>query len=53
MEEKGDLTVPVELDSGEVVHVSLQDALREADAESGYVRPDILDAAVACKLTRG
>jgi len=53
LEEKGDLTVPVELETGEVAHVSLQDALREADAESAYANKNSFDAAVQCALTRG
>jgi len=52
LEERGDMQVPVENESGEIVYVSLQEALREADAEAAYANKNTFDAAVQCALTK-
>jgi len=51
LEEKGDLTVPVELEDGRIV--TAEEALRETDAELTTVNKNTLDVAVACGLRRG
>lgn len=53
LDEQGDIVVPIELENGETVNVSMRAALAEADAEMQYVRPETLNAAVVCAMTRG
>ena len=53
LDEKGDIIVPIEMESGEVVNVSLRQALADADAELQYSTPKAFNAAVVCALTRG
>ncbi|NHC63176.1 lytic transglycosylase domain-containing protein [Paenalcaligenes suwonensis] len=53
LDEKGDIIVPIEMEGGEVVNVSLRQALADADAELQYSTPKAFNAAVVCALTRG
>lgn len=53
LDEKGDIIVPIEMENGEVVNVSLRQALADADAELQYSTPKAFNAAVVCALTRG
>lgn len=53
LDEKGDIIVPIEMEGGEVVNVSLRQALAEADAELQYATPKTFNAAVVCAMTKG
>ncbi len=53
LDEQGDIVVPMELENGEVVNVSLRQALAEADAELKYSTPEAFNAAVVCAMTKG
>jgi len=53
LNEQGDIVVPMELENGEVVNVSLRQALAEADAELKYSTPEAFNAAVVCAMTKG
>lgn len=53
LDEQGDIVVPMELENGDVVNVSLRQALAEADAELKYSTPEAFNAAVVCAMTKG
>lgn len=53
LDEQGDIVVPMELENGEVVNVSLRQALADSDAELKYSTPEAFNAAVVCAMTKG
>lgn len=53
LEERGDIVLPVLDENGKEVQLSLRDALRDANAELEYAKPETFAAAVACQMKHG